>query len=201
MYVVLMGACLSVGTDYRGWLKITTFNNNTYPTKANAPSWSVTWTYPQGAETQPVHAYPNVEIGKPDLPTQLKDISRIYFDVEWTYNVGNDTTYFTNISALTAAEINANVAIDLFMDRNKKNSADSSKATYEIMIWFAVLGSAAEPIGFKEGEIVNRTINGTLLSVCFLTHAHACEICLDLLLMNAVTALSITARIRKTRKY
>lgn len=148
-------------------IKVTTFNNQTYPTKYTAPEFTVTWQYPQGPESQPVHAFPNAEIGGNVLPVLMSDVEHLYFDVAWTYGVGNNVSASTVTSDLTAESVNTNVAIDMFFDSDQTNAQNSTKAKYEVMVWFATVGSAAQPIGYSSGVVSTVTVNGTTLYVVF----------------------------------
>ncbi|KAL1855023.1 hypothetical protein Plec18167_004526 [Paecilomyces lecythidis] len=143
-------------------MNVTTFNNETYPTKYTAPEFSVTWQYPVGPETQPVHAFPNAEIGDDTLPVLMSDVSHLMLDLEWTYGVGNDTAATTDTSQLTQNSVQTNVAMDMFFDSDKDSSKNSEKAKCEVMIWFATFGEAAQAIGFKDGAVTQKTLDGTV---------------------------------------
>jgi len=142
-------------------MNVTQFNNQTYPTKTTAPKFSVTWQYPPGPETQPVHAFPNAKIDSGVFPELLKSVGNINFDIAWTYGVGNDSASSTDSDALTADDFNANVAIDMFLDSDKTKSEDTNEAETEVMVWFAAFGAATQPIGFGDGIVVSEVLNGT----------------------------------------
>lgn len=147
--------------------QVTVWNNQTYPKDSSAPEWSVTWEYPPGPEDAPVHAFPNVKIDSGVFPSSIKDIKEISLDFEWTYTVGNSTAEtVTDESELEAASVNANVALDMFLDKDKKKAQDSEKASTEIMVWFAAFGSATQPIGFKK-ELGTEKLDGTTLYESF----------------------------------
>lgn len=146
--------------------KVTTFQNNTYATTSSAPEFSVTWQYPRGPVTQPVHAFPNIQIERV-LPVKAKALKQINVDLHWTYGVGNEAVAATNEAELLQNEVNTNVAIDMFLDDNAANSQNSSKAAYEVMVWFAGFGSSTEPIGLQRGIIATEVIQGTTLWVSF----------------------------------
>lgn len=155
----------------RGWLtrtltKVTTFNNDTYP-QNQAPEFTVTWQYPAGPESQPVHAFPNIRLEGNVLPATLQSLASVNFAVDWTYAVGNEPAASTDVGALTGVALNGNVAIDMFLDSDQTNAQDSNKAKYEVMVWFADFGAAAQPIGFTEngGLVATHVLNGTTLSV------------------------------------
>ncbi|KAJ6127238.1 hypothetical protein N7523_002850 [Penicillium sp. IBT 18751x] len=138
-------------------MNVTTNNNETYPTKYSAPQFSVTWKYEAGPETQPVHAYPNIMVDN-ILPVELGKMESLDLDLHWTYGVGNEPVETTDEAALTAENVNTNVAIDMFFDSDKDTATNSSLAKYEVMIWFAQFGPATDPIGDK---VTNRVLNGT----------------------------------------
>ncbi|OKL63287.1 hypothetical protein UA08_01863 [Talaromyces atroroseus] len=142
-------------------LNVTTFNNETYPTNTSAPAWSATWKYAQGPETQPVWAFPNIMVDD-GLPVALSDLSAIDFDLLWTYTVGNTTSTSMDTSALDGVSLNANVAIDMFLDANATKSSNSSGAEYEIMVWFGRFGDSTYTIGNTTlGVIDTYNLNGT----------------------------------------
>lgn len=111
-----------------------------------------------------MHAYPNVEVSK-GLPLTLSDLKSLNIDMSWTYALGNlpkdvsDTPQFDSIS------LNTNVAIDMFFDSLKENATDSTIAEYEIMVWFAHYGNAAQTIGNASGIVDTKVINTTTLYV------------------------------------
>jgi len=62
-------------------------------------------------------------------------------------------------------DVNANVAIDIFMDSNSGASTVTTQAKHEVMVWFAMYGPATQPIGYQGGAGSKNTvvINGTTL--------------------------------------
>ncbi|KAI6778570.1 Glycosyl hydrolase family 12 [Emericellopsis cladophorae] len=142
-------------------LNVTTFNNQTYPTDSSAPEFSVTWQYPPGPPSSPVHAYPNVKVDSGVFPNQIKNIDEMMLDFEWTYAVGNLTVETTDEKALNASNVNANVALDLFLDQDKKKAQISEDASTEIMVWFAAFGPATQPIGRDDGSLDEQELDGT----------------------------------------
>ncbi|QKX54250.1 uncharacterized protein TRUGW13939_01335 [Talaromyces rugulosus] len=148
-------------------MNVTAFNNGSYATNSTGPEFAVTWSYKPGSSDQPVHAFPNIMIEGDTLPVALSDLKTIHMDVEWTYGLGNDPSATTDDATLKAEDLNANVAIDMFLDSDKTVASNSSQAKYEIMIWFAQYGPSTDPIGYDgtlddKGIITNRTVNGTL---------------------------------------
>ncbi|EFX01637.1 xyloglucan-specific endoglucanase [Grosmannia clavigera kw1407] len=142
-------------------MNVTTYDNSTYSTKTAAPGWSITWGYPVGPESQPVHAFPNIKVDGGVFPATIQTLAQIDFAVEWTYGLGNDSATTTEVSALVAESVNTNVAVDMFFDSNKESSSDSSLAKYEVMVWFADIGLATQAIGLKNGTIATEVVNGT----------------------------------------
>ncbi|CRG91976.1 hypothetical protein PISL3812_09030 [Talaromyces islandicus] len=147
-------------------MNVTTFNNGTYATNTTGPEFSVTWSYTLDDPTQPVHAFPNIMVEGDTLPVVLQDLDTVHMDVEWTYGVGNKPSPTTDEAALNTENLNANVAIDMFLDSDKTTSSNSSQAKFEIMIWFAKFGASTDPIGYdatkaKNGVVTTTTVNGT----------------------------------------
>ncbi|GKT92163.1 xyloglucan-specific endoglucanase [Colletotrichum tofieldiae] len=123
---------------------------------------------PRGPETQPVHAFPNIKVDGTILPVSISSLTNVNVDVEWSYSVGNYTTdgaaaTDTDEAELTENDTNTNVAIDMFLDDDKDSAKDSTKAKYEVMVWFGTFGAATQPIGYQNGAgaITTETINGT----------------------------------------
>lgn len=143
--------------------KVTTFNNHTYATDTSAPAFSVTWQYPPGPESAPVHAFPNIKVESSVLPTGLQTLDHVNIIVHWTYGVGNEVAASTDLQGLTKDLLNANVAIDMFIDADKAKAQDSTKAKYEVMVWFAEFGPATQVIGLKSGIVSTQIVNGTTL--------------------------------------
>lgn len=142
---------------------MTTFNNETYPTKQAAPGFSVTWQFDPGAETQPVHAFPNIMVDD-ILPIELDKMTQVNLDLHWTYGVGNTVASSTNKDSLTAQNLQTNVAIDMFFDSDKTRATNSSLANFEVMVWFAMVGAAAQPLGYApDKSVATKTLNGTTL--------------------------------------
>lgn len=99
------------------------------------------------------------------FPAELSTIGSVNIDIEWTYGVGNDSSKTTDDADLEDNNTNTNVAIDMFLDSDKTKAQDSTKATYEVMVWLAAFGPATQPIGLSDGAVDTTTLNGTTLSV------------------------------------
>lgn len=157
------------GKDGALCMNVTSFNNHTYATPLTAPKFSVTWQYPQGPETQPVHAFPNIKLdGEGTLfPVQISRIKSIPVDVEWTYGIGTQAANSTDVATMAAALVNTNVAIDMFLDADINSAKSSTEAKYEIMVWLCTIGSATQPIGFAQGAVATEVVNGTTFNLYF----------------------------------
>ena len=153
--------------------KVTAFHNRTYATSNTAPEFSVTWQYPKGPETAPVHAFPNAQVANGVMPIKLQSLQHINLEMKWTYGVGTEAATSTDVQELTRNLVNTNVAIDMFLDNNKSNSQSSTESKYEVMVWFAVFGTAAEPIGLKQGVIATQVLNGITLLVLNISYLRA----------------------------
>ncbi|KAL2890453.1 concanavalin A-like lectin/glucanase [Ceratocystis lukuohia] len=145
-------------------MNVTANNNGTYATNTTAPLWSTTWSYTQGPDTQPVHAFPNAMIDKV-LPDRLSDITTFNLIFGWTYGQGNETAETTDVTSLAANSLNANVAMDLFIDSDSTKAQNSSQAGYEIMVWFAAIGAATQPIGLSRGAVATETVGDVTFSL------------------------------------
>jgi hypothetical protein len=134
----------------------------------------VTWQYPPGPETQPVHAFPNIQVESRTLPVTLQRLQHVNLDVHWTYGVGNETAASTDVQALTADLVNANVALDMFLDSDQTNAQNSTTAKHEVMVWLADFGAAAQPLGLAQGVVATQVLNGTTLLVSWNSLVPSC---------------------------
>ncbi|KIX97952.1 uncharacterized protein Z520_06030 [Fonsecaea multimorphosa CBS 102226] len=140
-------------------------NNGSYPTKTTAAEWSITWQFPRGPETQPVHAFPNIKMDSDVFPIEISQVSAINFETEWYYGVGDDRPEAMNVADLTAASLDANVAIDMFLDSDPDKATDTVQAKYEVMIWLGQFGASTQQIGLQQGAIATQVVNGTTFSL------------------------------------
>lgn len=97
------------------------------------------------------------------LPVELDKMKKLNLDFHWTYGLGTAIAPSTDISQLDASSVNTNVAIDMFFDSNSGTAQQSTAAKYEVMVWFAMVGPAAQPIGLSAGVVTSRVLNGTTL--------------------------------------
>lgn len=153
-------------------MNITTYNNGSYATDYTAPRWSITWQYDQGNVDLPVHAYPNVMVEDKNFPEKLSSISGINVEHEWTYGEGDSVATDTVETDLTSSTVNlnANIAMDLFMDSDKSKAGSSEDASHEVMVWFAAIGAATQPLGMtianvKQTPLATKTLNSTEFSL------------------------------------
>lgn len=161
--------------------QVTWYENGTYPTNATAPPFTATWQYPQAAQDQPVHAFPNALVNFTDAvqasTIQIGNLSAMNVDVMWTYGTGPDVATQLDPVALDAAELNANVCIDTFLDSDPIKAQTTNSSQYEVMVWFGQFGLATDPIGFVQGVVETVTVNTTqlyvlppILPICFMFH-------------------------------
>ena len=144
--------------------------NGTYPSKITAPQFSITWQYPPGPPTQPVHAFPNIKIDEEGtFPVQISSINNINVEADWMYSVGdaNQTTSVLDQAALTAALANTNVAIDMFVDADSSKATSTEDAKYEVMVWLATIGAATQPLGLDEGARTSVILGSNTFNLYF----------------------------------
>ena len=85
-------------------------------------------------------------------------------DVEWSYNTGNDLVAGTSDwVALAAANVNANVALDLFLASDEQKALSTTESDYEVMVWLGRLGAYTQPLGFAVGSVETREVGGVTL--------------------------------------
>ncbi|OCT54949.1 hypothetical protein CLCR_02918 [Cladophialophora carrionii] len=155
--------------DYDGpgglCMNVTTYDNGTYPTKTTAAQWSITWQYPRGPPTQPVHAFPNIKVDTDTFPVEISKVTAINFETEWYYGVGDERPEIVDIAALTEVQLDANVAVDMFLDSDPDKAIDTTQAKYEVMIWLGQYGASTQQIGLEEGVVTTQIVNGTTFSL------------------------------------
>lgn len=124
----------------------------------------MTWQYPPGPATAPVYAFPNIKLDADDsFPLQINNLVKVDIDVTWSYALGSAATEVTDATALTTADLNTNVAIDMFMDSDATKATSTVDAKYEVMIWLGKYGAATEPIGLQKGAVATEYVNGNTL--------------------------------------
>lgn len=98
------------------------------------------------------------------LPIELDKMTQVNLDLQWTYGVGNTVASSTNKDSLTAQNLQTNVAMDMFFDSDQTRATNSSLADFEVMVWFAMVGASAQPLGYDPNtSVAARTLNGTTL--------------------------------------
>lgn len=148
--------------------QITTHDNQTYAGDTVAPPFTATWMYPQGPESEPVHAFANAKLDMPHvIPVQLSAMSNLALDVKWSYAIGDKVKNTTDSAALDQINMNANVCVDMFLDQTALHQDVTQESSYEVMIWLGRYGAATQPIGNLQGVLVTESINGTLFDLYF----------------------------------
>ncbi|PHH78488.1 hypothetical protein CDD80_6756 [Ophiocordyceps camponoti-rufipedis] len=142
-------------------MNVTTYDNQTYATKTTAPQFKVFWQYPSFTDQRSVHAFPNIKLDDDVLPVKLQRVQEIDVDFQWTMRLDNDTGPTSSLDDFKKANVNSNVAIDMFVDKDKEKAKDAEKADFEVMVWFAAIGPATFAIGQKEGPIMSKNVDGT----------------------------------------
>lgn len=98
-----------------------------------------------------VHSYPNVGYQSAQIPTQISNIKSFHLSGSWSVYPSSSAPLSGSeaTDALNAIACKANVAVDIFADKNKVSSTNASMATHEIMIWQNSFGGVW-PIGYYE---------------------------------------------------
>ncbi|KJZ71229.1 hypothetical protein HIM_09372 [Hirsutella minnesotensis 3608] len=144
-------------------MNVTTFNNQTYATRTTAPSFSAVWQY--NPKEKPVHAFPNIKVDGDVLPAPLEKIKHYNVDVKWSMRLDNDTEKGTSTNELKKGPVNANVAIDMFIDKDKSKASNSTAASHEVMVWLAAIGPASHTIGQDKGPVKTMVLDGTFFDL------------------------------------
>ena len=134
-------------------------NNGSYTPKNSAPPFQATWQYNQIAGVY-VQAFPNAAIVDV-FPKKIQDVGSINVDVEWTYANGNENKTTSDVELTESSVLNANVAVDMFIDSDEKTSKNSVKAAFEIMVWIARMGPSTQPNDNGKGVLKTVTLQGS----------------------------------------
>ncbi|KAK0630912.1 concanavalin A-like lectin/glucanase domain-containing protein [Bombardia bombarda] len=112
------------------------------------PAFKATWAW--SSDSGEVHSYPHVKLTAPALPVSLSNISALLLSAKWSMGPGSTPRPALSVDSLGLAErsTTANVAFDLFADRNAANAQNETMADTEIMIWVGNYGNA-QPLGFE----------------------------------------------------
>jgi Glycosyl hydrolase family 12 len=111
--------------------------------------FNATWNWPNGGKS--VHSYPHVSFRSPLLPTTIVNITNLTIATSWTMS--------------SSPDLMANVALDMFADKNVTAAQSAQKASYEIMVWLATFGEST-PLGYSAGSLCcATTLNNVTLFV------------------------------------
>ncbi|KAG6038734.1 hypothetical protein E4U41_003785 [Claviceps citrina] len=169
----LKGLTYSLTANPWGWkqgqpgnicLMVNINGNRTYATKWSAPAFNATWQYPRALGSKNVHAFPNARVMSKQLPIQLGSLKTLDMDVSWYMSLKNDSLTEITDDQVTANAINANVAIDMFLDKDSTKAGKPEEASHEIMVWFGHFGIDTYPIGkttLTDKGLKTKTLNGT----------------------------------------
>jgi Glycosyl hydrolase family 12 len=113
-----------------------------------------------------VHAFPNAKLDLDNtFPIALSNLSSLTLDVSWSYGLGNSAPNETDNGQLSTADMNANVALDMFLGPDATKSTNTTTASYEVMLWLGRWGAATQPIGLPQGSKATLAVNDTTLYV------------------------------------
>jgi hypothetical protein len=110
-----------------------------------------------------VHAFPNAKLNDTAFPIQVQNLQSLTLDVQWNYAVGNDPSDTTDLDALTAANLNCNVAVDMFLSEDETKAENSTLASYEVMVWLGRFGPSTQPLGFTTTPALQQQAGGLTL--------------------------------------
>ena len=99
------------------------------------------------------------------FPVEISKVSAINFETEWYYGAGDDKPEIVDVASLATVQLDANVAIDMFLDSDPDKSTDTTLAKYEVMIWLGQYGASTQQIGLKQGAVATQVVNGTTFSL------------------------------------
>lgn len=108
-----------------------------------------------------MRAFPNALVNT-GLPVKVDDLTGLQIDTQWTYQLGGlkEQTTTIDVAALTKAELNANVCVDMFVAANEAESKITEKADFEVMVWLGKFGASADPLGYTKGVRATKTVGG-----------------------------------------
>jgi xyloglucan-specific endo-beta-1,4-glucanase len=118
--------------------------------------FNVTWQWKKNQDA--VHAFPNVKMYSSQLPVQLKNLSSLNFEAEWS--MAPSASSEGDLAAITAS---ADVVMDMFLDPDMTKSQSTTLPEFEVMVWMGQYGFA-NPIGHNSTKAPATTkVNGTTL--------------------------------------
>jgi hypothetical protein len=129
------------------------------------PAFDATWAWVD--KPRSVHSYPHVKLTTPALPARLSNISALLLSAQWSMGPGSRPRPVLSVddSGLSQIGASANVAFDIFADRNPRFAGSAKTAETEVMIWLGKFGDA-QPLGFASGSVcLNITLANTDLQV------------------------------------
>jgi len=144
-------------------MTITENENATYSSNSTAPEFSITWEYPFHVanasvplnESKPlIHAFPQATLQDTALPLPIIDLGQLVVDFSWTMGIGDANAPSTSTLRLDAQQVNASVALDMYIDADKTKAGDGGQAEFEMIILFANFG-LQDPVGFGNASIFN----------------------------------------------
>ena len=112
-----------------------------------------------------MHAFSNIKLDSNKFPVAISAVSSINFETEWYYGVGAERPQAVDVAALTNAQLDANVAVDMFLDSDPNKAVDTTQAKYEVMIWLGQYGASTQQIGLERGPISSQVVNGTTFNL------------------------------------
>ena len=112
-----------------------------------------------------MHAFSNIKLDTNTFPVEISKVSALNFETEWYYGVGDERPEAVDVAALSGVELDANVAVDMFVDSDPSKAVDTTQAKYEVMIWLGQYGASTQQIGLKEGAVATQVVNGTTFSL------------------------------------
>jgi hypothetical protein len=110
-----------------------------------------------------VHAFPNALLNDTQLPIQVSNLNSLTLNVDWNYAVGNEATTTTDDNSLTTANMNANVALDMFLSVDQTKASNSTLAEHEVMVWLGKYGSSTDPLGNDNPALLTQEVGGVTL--------------------------------------
>ncbi|KAK3985199.1 family 12 putative glycoside hydrolase [Cladorrhinum sp. PSN332] len=115
------------------------------------PAFDATWQWPSNRET--VHSYPHVKLTTPASTVTLSNISYLRLAAQWSMGPGSSPYQAASVDSpgLEGLDVIANVAFDIFADRNPAHAHREVKAETEIMIWLGRFGYP-QPLGWNDPD-------------------------------------------------
>ncbi|KAK1833592.1 hypothetical protein QBC39DRAFT_389826 [Podospora conica] len=123
------------------------------------PAFEATWAWTK--DPQSVHSYPHVKLAAPALPVAMANISALHLSARWSMGPGWKPVQASKVdtSGLASMGVTANVAFDMFADRNPALAGYATTAETEIMVWIGRFG-AARPLGFTPDSSCSKQMLG-----------------------------------------